>query len=101
MTGCTTVITPAGEKVVYINSAWGVLNNTAYDLDIVQDGAKITRLSPGQSITIPCIMWREASLVSVSAYCEGRYMGADCYTFSRYTAYNWQVNGVTRPEGTR
>lgn len=100
-TGCTTVVTPAGDKTTYANSPWGIVNNTGYDLDVVQDGAKIGRLATGQSIMLPSLVWRESSLVSVSAYSDGKYMGASSYTFSRYTVYNWQIDCVTAPEGAR
>lgn len=101
VTGCTTVVTPAGEKSTYINSNWGIINNTAYDLDVIQDGAKIAKLTPGQSMTLPPAFWREASLVSVAARSQGHYVGANSYTFSRYTVYNWQIDYVIKPEGTR
>ena len=101
VSGCTTVVTPTGEKTTYINSNWGVINNTGYDLDVIQDGAKIVRLGPGQTITLPPAFWREASLVSVAAYSHGHYIGANNYTFSRYTVYNWQVDHVFKPEGQR
>ena len=99
--GCTTVVTPTGRSVWYLNSNWGVINNTYYELDVFQDGAHIAKLQPGQSVTLPPIMWREASLVSVSAYSGGRYVGANSYTFSIYTVYNWQVDHVFSPEGAR
>jgi len=101
LTGCTTVVTPAGEKTSYINSPWGIVNNTGYDLDVVQDGAKIGRLTTGQALMLPPLGWRESSLVSVSAFSGGKYMGASSYTFSRYTVYNWQIDHVTAPEGAR
>ena len=100
--GCTTVVTPCGEKTTYINSPWGVVNNTTYELDVFQDGAKIARLTPGQAIMIPPVGWREASMVSVSAYEKGHYMGANSYTFSRFApAYNWQIDQVNAPGGAR
>jgi len=101
LSACTTVVTPTGEKTTFINSNWGVVNNTGFDLDVIQDGAKIARLSPGQSIPLPPVCWKEASLVSVSAYSDGRYMGANTYTFSKWTIYNWQVDHVFAPEGAR
>ncbi|MGV0949322.1 MAG: hypothetical protein ACOYB3_01525 [Azonexus sp.] len=98
--GCTTVVTPAGDKTTYINSPWGVVNNTVYDLDVIQDGAKIARLTPGQSMMIPPAFWREYSLVSVSAYTGGKFAGANSYTFSRLApAYNWQIDQVQQPGG--
>lgn len=97
--GCTTVVTPAGDKSTYLNSNWGIVNNTGYDLDVFQDGAKIASLTPGQVLTLPPATWREASLVSVSAYAFGQYVGANSYTFSRYTVYNWQIDHVHHPGG--
>lgn len=99
--GCTTVVTPTGEKVTFIESKWSIINNTGYDLDVIQDGVKIARLSPGQTTMIPPAYWRSASMVSVSAYSNGRYMGANHYTFSHYVAFNWQVNYVEEPGAAR
>ena len=100
--GCTTVVTPAGDKSTFINSKFGVVNNTGYDLDVFQDGVKVVRLSPGQTVNLPPAFFREASMVSVSGYLNGLYMGANSYTYSRLApSYNWQVDYVTSPGGAR
>jgi hypothetical protein len=93
--GCTTVVTPQGEKCAYfIHSNWGIVNNTAYRLDVFQDGVRICQLSPGQVIQLPPKFWNGPSLVSVSAYdCKGHYRGAANHTFSY--SFNWQINRVS------
>lgn len=95
--GCTTVYYPDGQKIVYCRSTeWGIVNNTVYELDIFQDGVKIARIVPGQVLAIGRPMWKDSSLVSVSAYSGDYYVGANSYTFSIYTAYNWQIDSVQK-----
>lgn len=93
--GCTTVVTPQGEKCAYfIHSNWGIINNTAYNLDVFQDGVKICRIHPGQIVQLPPKFFGQPSLVSVSAYDkDGHYMGAANNTFSY--SFNWQINRVS------
>jgi len=97
--GCTTIVTPQGERVSYfIPSGQGVINNTGYNLDVFQDCVKLARLMPGQVLQLPPKF--HPSLVSVSAYdIDGGYHGANSYTF--YGTYNWQIDHVQRPEGNR
>lgn len=80
---------------------WGIVNNTGYTITVTQDGAKIADLRPGQTVVLRPRSWGEASLVSVSAFRDGRYMGANSYTYSRYTPYNWQIDHVFTPEGSQ
>lgn len=93
--GCTTVVTPQGEKCAYfIHSNWGIINNTVYNLDVFQDGVKICRIHPGQIVQLPPKFFNQPSLVSVSAYDkDGHFIGAANHTFSY--SFNWQINRVS------
>lgn len=90
LSGCTTA------------PGWGIVNNTGYNVNVVQDGKVKASLAPGQAIELVSKAWRDPSLVSVVAYDSAtNYVGANSYTFSRYTYYNWQVDHVFKPEGAR
>lgn len=78
---------------------WGVVNNTAYRLTVVQDGRNIAELAPGQAITVPPV-WMQVSHVSVMAHVGTNYLGANSYTFGD-APYNWQVDHVFVPGGRR
>lgn len=79
---------------------WGVVNNTGYNVVVTQDGKIAAHLKPGQTVELLSLSWREPSLVSVLAYdASTNYVGVNTYTFSRYRAYNWQVDHIFQPQG--
>lgn len=78
---------------------WQLVNNTGYDVKVVQDGKDLATMHTGQAIKVPGV-WLGVSHISVLAYDNGRYIGANSYTFGQ-AAYNWQVDHVFLPEGAR
>ena len=51
-------------------------------------------------MTIPKGWCEPAALVSVSAFdSRGNFIGANSYTYSSHTYYNWQVDALQTPNG--
>jgi uncharacterized protein YcfL len=80
---------------------WGVMNNTRYTLQVVQDGAPVARVEPGETVVLKKRVWVRYSSVCVSAYQQNLYMGGNSYTFYWERAYMWQVDNVNRPGDVR
>ena len=89
ITGCTST------------TNWGVLNNTRYTLQVVQDGSRIAHLEPGETVRLGKKAWAPYSSVCVSAYSKNVYMGGNSYTFYYDRPYIWQIDNIDRPGDAR
>lgn len=78
-----------------------VLNNTAYALDVYQDGVLIGKnVMTGQLVPVRPTIWQRYTCVTVTGYnAAGVYVGANTFTFNANAVETWSVNKleIARP----
>jgi len=107
LTGCTTVYNNGDcNKLSWLNvnpRQW-VLNNTPYDLRVLQDGVAIAKkLEPGQQVPVTPRLLEERIVVTITAHERetGALIGSDTWTFRGWNPEVWQVNEVYRTQQSR
>ena len=93
---------PQDQQARYWNSGYSVVNNTAFLLDIVQDGQVIARrLKPGQVLPLRSLWFQRISNVSAIGFeSDGTYVGTDAFIFTNVYPQTWTVTGLV-PQGGR
>jgi len=82
-------------------SDYTVINNSGYPLKVYQDGKYVGDLAVGQVRCVKgTLLWRR-TVVSVTAFDNGNYVGADSWIYEFGVPEAWTVTRLNRPKAPR
>jgi hypothetical protein len=103
LAGCTTIITPQGERYQTCYGRYSIVNNSGFKLDIFQDGLLIFKdLDVGQVYPVRPMFLQSKTVIVVTGHTEdGEYVGTDQWIFLNSTPEAWTVTRLYQPKPPR
>jgi hypothetical protein len=102
LTGCCSCPKPQGQTYYLADSAWTVVNNSGYPLDVFRNGKPLGKLEVGQILPIPIGLFQPEIAVIVIGHTEtGQYVGTASHRFYTPDTDVWTVMQLCTPQPPR